>query len=56
MNLYNSKYPTCFRCLTDEWLNLDQSYMVFARVVEGMENVDRILEGDVMESVEILRR
>jgi cyclophilin family peptidyl-prolyl cis-trans isomerase/HEAT repeat protein len=34
---------------------LDHNYTVFARVIEGMDNVDRILEGDVMESVEILR-
>lgn len=35
---------------------LDHNYTVFARVVEGMENVDRVLEGDVMEMVEILKR
>ena len=35
---------------------LDHSYTVFARVIEGMEAVDRIQEGDVFESVEILRR
>jgi len=35
---------------------LDHSYTVFARVVEGMENVDRIGEGDVMTSVRIERR
>ncbi|HSF17091.1 MAG TPA: peptidylprolyl isomerase [Vicinamibacteria bacterium] len=35
---------------------LDHNYTVFARVVEGMENVDRILEGDVMERVVLLRR
>jgi cyclophilin family peptidyl-prolyl cis-trans isomerase len=34
---------------------LDHNYTVFARVVEGMDTVDRILEGDVMESVEIIR-
>jgi len=34
---------------------LDHNYTVFARVSEGMEVVDRIQEGDVMESVEILR-
>lgn len=34
---------------------LDHAYTVFARVVEGMENVDRILEGDVMESVRVER-
>jgi cyclophilin family peptidyl-prolyl cis-trans isomerase len=35
---------------------LDHNYTVFARVIEGMEAVDRIQEGDVMESVEILRK
>jgi cyclophilin family peptidyl-prolyl cis-trans isomerase len=35
---------------------LDHNYTVFARVVEGMDNVDRILEGDTMSSVKILRR
>jgi cyclophilin family peptidyl-prolyl cis-trans isomerase len=35
---------------------LDHNYTVFARVSEGMEVVDRIQEGEVMESVEILRR
>jgi cyclophilin family peptidyl-prolyl cis-trans isomerase len=35
---------------------LDHNYTIFARVIEGMENVDEILEGDVMESVEILRK
>ena len=35
---------------------LDHNYTVFARVAEGMENVDRILEGDVIKSVEIFRR
>ena len=34
---------------------LDHNYTVFAWVSEGMEVVDRIQEGDVMESVEILR-
>jgi cyclophilin family peptidyl-prolyl cis-trans isomerase len=34
---------------------LDHNYTVFARVVEGMDAVDRVQEGDVMESVEILR-
>jgi cyclophilin family peptidyl-prolyl cis-trans isomerase/HEAT repeat protein len=34
---------------------LDHAYTVFARVVEGMENVDRILEGDVMESMTLMR-
>jgi len=35
---------------------LDHDYTVFARVVEGMDNVDRIQEGDVMTAIEILRR
>jgi cyclophilin family peptidyl-prolyl cis-trans isomerase len=35
---------------------LDHDYTVFARVIEGMENVDRIQEGDVMQSVRIERR
>lgn len=34
---------------------LDHNYTVFGRVVEGMEAVDRVLEGDVMEKAEILR-
>lgn len=33
---------------------LDHDYTVFGRVVAGMEVVDRILEGDVMESVRIV--
>ena len=39
--------------LIDNW-RLDHTYTVFARVTSGMEVVDRILEGDVMESVRIL--
>ena len=35
---------------------LDHDYTVFARVVLGMDTVDRILEGDVMTTVKILRR
>jgi cyclophilin family peptidyl-prolyl cis-trans isomerase/HEAT repeat protein len=35
---------------------LDHNFTVFARVVEGMDNVDRIQEGDVMTAIEILRR
>ena len=34
---------------------LDHDYTVFATVVAGMDVVDRILEGDVMESVTIVR-
>jgi cyclophilin family peptidyl-prolyl cis-trans isomerase len=33
---------------------LDHNYTVFAQVLNGMDVVDRILEGDVIESVEIL--
>ncbi len=40
--------------LIDNW-RLDHTYTVFARVAEGMEVVDRILEGDVIESVRIER-
>jgi cyclophilin family peptidyl-prolyl cis-trans isomerase len=35
---------------------LDHNYTVFARVIEGMENVDRIQEGDTIKSVQIIRR
>jgi cyclophilin family peptidyl-prolyl cis-trans isomerase len=35
---------------------LDHDYTVCARVIEGMDNVDRIQEGDVMQSVRIERR
>ncbi len=35
--------------------SLDHNYTVFARIIEGMDNVDRIQEGDVMEVVEIIR-
>lgn len=35
---------------------LDHNYTVFARIVEGMENADRIQEGDVIESIEIRRK
>ena len=34
---------------------LDHDYTVLARVVDGMEAVDAVLEGDVIESIEILR-
>jgi len=34
---------------------LDHQYTVWARVSEGMDVVDRILEGDVIETVRILR-
>ncbi len=35
---------------------LDHNYTVFARVIEGMEIVDTIQEGDVFEEVVIARR
>ncbi|MGV3707358.1 MAG: peptidylprolyl isomerase [Gemmatimonas sp.] len=35
---------------------LDHQYTVFARVTTGMDVVDRVQEGDVMESVQIIRR
>lgn len=41
--------------LIDNW-RLDHVYTVFARVVEGMDVVDRILEGDVIEAIRIERR
>ena len=34
---------------------LDHNYTVFARVVEGMDSVDRIQEGDSIQSIEIIR-
>jgi cyclophilin family peptidyl-prolyl cis-trans isomerase len=40
--------------LVDNW-RLDHLYTVFARVTEGMDVVDRILEGDVIETVQIRR-
>jgi peptidyl-prolyl cis-trans isomerase B (cyclophilin B) len=33
---------------------LDTAYTVFARVVEGLETVDRVLEGDVIEHVRVI--
>ena len=35
---------------------LDHNYTVFARVVEGMESVDAIQEGDVIEAIVVDRR
>jgi cyclophilin family peptidyl-prolyl cis-trans isomerase/HEAT repeat protein len=35
---------------------LDHDYTVFARVVDGMERVDAIQEGDVIEEIRITRR
>jgi cyclophilin family peptidyl-prolyl cis-trans isomerase/HEAT repeat protein len=37
-------------------IRLDDQYTVFARVVEGMDVVDRVLEGDVITAVTIQRR
>jgi cyclophilin family peptidyl-prolyl cis-trans isomerase len=34
---------------------LDHQYTVWARVTEGMDVVDRILEGDVIETVSVRR-
>jgi peptidyl-prolyl cis-trans isomerase B (cyclophilin B) len=35
---------------------LDHDYTVFAQVLNGIDVVDRILEGDVIEKIEILRQ
>lgn len=35
---------------------LDHNYTVFARVVEGMDSVDRIQEGNVIQSIQLIRR
>lgn len=35
---------------------LDHQYTVFARITSGMNVVDRVQEGDVMESVQIIRK
>ncbi|MEO7997068.1 MAG: peptidylprolyl isomerase [Gemmatimonadaceae bacterium] len=35
---------------------LDHQYTVFARITSGMDVVDRVQEGDVMESVQIIRK
>lgn len=40
--------------LVDNW-RLDHTYTVFARVISGMDVVDRILEGDVIETIRIRR-
>jgi len=40
--------------LVDNW-RLDHAYTVFARVISGMDVVDRILEGDVIETIRIRR-
>ncbi|MEO5760796.1 MAG: peptidylprolyl isomerase [Vicinamibacteria bacterium] len=41
--------------LIDNW-RLDHTYTVFAKTVAGLEVVDRILEGDVIASIRILRK
>jgi cyclophilin family peptidyl-prolyl cis-trans isomerase len=41
--------------LIDNW-RLDHTYTVFARVISGMDAVDAILEGDVIEKITIVRR
>ena len=33
---------------------LDHDYTVFAQVLNGIEVIDRILEGDVIETIEII--
>ncbi|MBI4472706.1 MAG: peptidylprolyl isomerase [Acidobacteria bacterium] len=35
---------------------LDHNYTVFAQITDGIENIDRIQEGDVIESIEIRRQ
>jgi len=35
---------------------LDHQYTVFARITSGMDVVDRVQEGDVMETIQIVRR
>ena len=35
---------------------LDHQYTVFARIISGLDVVDRVQEGDVMEKVQIIRR
>jgi cyclophilin family peptidyl-prolyl cis-trans isomerase len=39
--------------LIDNW-RLDHDYTVFAEVVRGMDVVDAVLEGDVIDRVEII--
>ena len=51
---YDTGDGQIFVNLIDNW-RLDHVYTVFARVVEGMDVVDRILEGDVIESIRIQR-
>jgi cyclophilin family peptidyl-prolyl cis-trans isomerase len=41
--------------LIDNW-RLDHTYTVFARVTTGLDVVDSILEGDVIEKITIVRR
>ena len=35
---------------------LDHDYTIFAEVIRGLEVVDRVLEGDVMQKVELMTR
>jgi cyclophilin family peptidyl-prolyl cis-trans isomerase/HEAT repeat protein len=35
---------------------LDHNYTVFGRITDGIDNIDRIQEGDVIESIEIRRQ
>ena len=35
---------------------LDHEYTIFAEVTRGMDVVDRILEGDVMQKVELVKK
>jgi cyclophilin family peptidyl-prolyl cis-trans isomerase len=35
---------------------LDHNYTVFAQITDGIENIDKIQEGDVIESIEIRRQ
>jgi cyclophilin family peptidyl-prolyl cis-trans isomerase len=34
---------------------LDHDYTVFAQVLNGIEVIDRLLEGDVIDTIEIIR-
>jgi cyclophilin family peptidyl-prolyl cis-trans isomerase len=35
---------------------LDHNYTVFGQITDGIDNIDRIQEGDVIESIEIRRQ
>ncbi|MEO8359112.1 MAG: peptidylprolyl isomerase [Vicinamibacteria bacterium] len=41
--------------LIDNW-RLDHTYTVFAETIAGLDVMDRILEGDVIESIRLLRK